>query len=406
MIFIISFFTLAGVNFSLWMCIGIIRWFYEKLRPSRRNREKPYKRITTSQVCVIIPAHNEELTIGETVGALLRSLRKENIYVVSDKSTDRTASVARLLGVNVYSLRRNVGKARAIVATLKRYKLIERYKAVLINDADVVIDEHYMKRALPLFSDPQVSVVAPHGVTHWRNRGIWATYFLAYRVRLWRVIQLGMRFGQTWKFTNVSFIVPGSLCLYRTSVIKHIDIAAPGLVIEDFNMTFELHKKKLGQIAYRPDIFGIHQDPYNLHDYIKQIKRWNLGFWQTLKRHGIWPSLFCLATYSFVFELISYAIFVLFVPILVIIFFLNSFAPLNIPLVSQNLSFVDVLVGIFVMDYVITIVATIFERKPIILLYGFFFFFLRFVDSLVYLYTIPLAFRVKSTGVWASPIRK
>ena len=50
--------------------------------------------------------------------------------------------------------------------------------------------------------------------------------------------------------------------MYRVDVLDQIDIAAPGLVIEDFNMTFEVHAKKLGRIAFRPDVAVAYtQDP-------------------------------------------------------------------------------------------------------------------------------------------------
>jgi cellulose synthase/poly-beta-1,6-N-acetylglucosamine synthase-like glycosyltransferase len=289
---------------------------------------------------------------------------------------------------------------------MKHYKLLTRYKALIINDADVEIDKNYLKKALPFFKDKKVAAVAPHGVTRWRNYGLWQTLFIAYRIRLWRVIQIGMRFGQTWKFTNVTFIVPGSLSFYRTSVLKKLEIDAPNLIIEDFNMTFELHKKKLGRIAYSPSIFGIHQDPYSLKDYVKQVRRWELGFWQTVRRNGIWPSLFWFSTGAFILELSIFAAFLLSVPILLIWFALNSFQPLNVPLVATRLTIIDLAIGLFAMDYLTTIIAVIAEKKPLLLLYGPGFIFLRYIDAFIHLYTLPLAFIVKSKGTWASPKRK
>jgi len=405
MTWIIAFFTLAGYNFSFWILVGILRFLFERL-PQKRKRGRPPKPITPNEVAAIIPAHNEEMIIRRTIRALLKVLPKKNIYVASDYSTDKTVPIARSKGVNVLDVKPNLGKARALVYTMKHYKLLTRYKAMIINDADVEIDKDFLKKALPLFRDKEVAAVAPHGVTRWRNYRPWQTLFIAYRIRLWRVIQIGMRFGQTWKFTNVTFIVPGSLPLYRTSVLKKLEIDAPNLIIEDFNMTFELRKKKLGVVAYKPSVFGVHQDPYSLKDYIKQVKRWELGFWQTVKRNGIWPSMFWIATGSFIIELSFFAAFLLFVPFLLIWFALNSFQPLDVPLVSARLTIIDVAIGLFVMDYLMTVIAAIFEKKPILLLYGFGFIFLRYIDAFLHLYTLPLAFVTKSTGTWTSPKRK
>jgi len=404
---VISFSTLTGYNFLFWIIIGLGRFLFEKFPNSpKRKRGRPVRPITPEEVAAVIPAHNEQRTIRRAARALLRILPKRNIYVASDYSTDRTVPLARAMGVRVLDIKPNRGKARALVYAMKHYRLLSRYRAILINDADVEINRNYLKRALPVFKDKKIVAVAPHGVTRWRKYKFWESFFIAYRIRLWRIVQVGMRFGQTWRFTNVTFIVPGSLSLYRTKVLKKLHIAAPGLIIEDFNMTFELHKKKLGRITYNPAIFGIHQDPYNLRDYVKQVRRWDLGFWQTVKRNGVWPSLFWLSTGSFILELTLYAIFLLLVPILLVLFTLNSFEPLNIPLVASNLSLLDLAIGLFAMDYFTTIIAAVFEKKPILLLYGLGFIFLRYIDAFIHLYTLPMAFIVKSRGIWISPKRK
>ncbi len=405
MVWILGFFTLAGYNFSFWLIVGGIRYCYERFFPQKeRGQGKPSATLTPKEVAAIIPAHNEAQSIERTIKALLKVVPKSNIYVASDASTDETVSVARTLGARVTDIHPNRGKAGVIVYTLKKYKLLSRFKAILINDADVEIDRHYLIRAIPLLSDPAVAAIAPHGMTRWKNYGIWEMLFISYRVRLWRVIQLGMRFGQTWKFTNASYIVPGSLCLYRSRVLKKIQIDAPGLIIEDFNMTFELHKKRLGRIAYHPSIFGLHQDPYNLGDYIKQVTRWNLGFWQTVKKNGIWPSFFWLSTGSFLIELILYALFLLSLPALLILIAQNHFTP--IPFFGQKLSLADIFIGVFAMDYFTTLLAAFWEKKAIVALYGPAFIILRIIDAFLFLYTLPLAFVTKSSGTWVSPKRR
>ncbi len=406
MVYIISFFTLAGYSFSFWMIVGVIRFFYEKLVQQEPKRDIRAQPMTVKDVAAVIPAHNEAYSIRRTIRALKRVLPRQNIYVASDYSTDKTVIYARKLGVQVADIRPNLGKAKAIVYMLKRYKLIKRYKAVLINDADREIDKNYMKLALPLFQDPKAAVVAPHSNPRWYKYTWWELLFITYRFRLWRVVQYGMRFGQTWKFTNVSYIVPGSLCLYRTRVLKRLTIDVPGLIIEDFNMTFEVHKKKLGYIAYDPRIFGWEQDPHNLKDYIRQIKRWNLGFWQTVKHNGIWPSMFWFSTGSFILELLSYSLFIIFMPGILVYFLLTNFAPLHLPFIYATLTVTDIVIGVFVMDYITTLFVAFIERKPLIILYGFLFIFLRYIDAWVYLTSFPKAFLTKSPGTWKSPTRR
>ena len=221
-----------------------------------------------------------------------------------------------------------------------------------------------------------------------------------------------MRYGQNWKYFNATFIIPGSPSIYRASALRHLEIDAPGLIIEDFNMTFEFQKKRLGRVAYDPRVFGVHHDPYTFRDYTKQIRRWNLGFWQTVRRNGIWPSFFWLSTGAFLAELLLYSLLVVSLPLILLWFLFTGFQPFPMPLggsftLTRELSFFDIIFGVFVVDYLMTVVAAAFEKKPILLLYGPAFFFLRYVDAAIYLYTIPLAFFGKSSsGRWASPVRR
>jgi len=65
-------------------------------------------------VTVIIPAYNEEKTIGEVIRVVKEVDLIDNIIVVSDGSKDRTAEIAKTYGVEVIELIDNVGKGGAI----------------------------------------------------------------------------------------------------------------------------------------------------------------------------------------------------------------------------------------------------------------------------------------------------
>jgi glycosyltransferase involved in cell wall biosynthesis len=67
-------------------------------------------------VAAIIPAYNEEQTIGEVVEALLASSVIDEIIVVSDGSTDCTVKVAGRYPIKVVALEEKVGKGGAMKA--------------------------------------------------------------------------------------------------------------------------------------------------------------------------------------------------------------------------------------------------------------------------------------------------
>lgn len=69
-------------------------------------------------VAAIVPAFNEAPTIAEVVAVLRSSPQINEVIVVSDGSTDGTATVARAAGATVYDLERKSGKGNAMLHAL------------------------------------------------------------------------------------------------------------------------------------------------------------------------------------------------------------------------------------------------------------------------------------------------
>lgn len=377
------------------------------------SRPPPPQRITPRDVAVIMAAHNEEAMIGKTLSALMKIISPGNLFLGSDASTDRTVEIARSFGVHISDLSPNRGKARVLRYLLDTFKLCERFKAILILDADIVVHPDYLTRVLPHFDDPRVAAVPGRSIPLWQpRRGLHQSLFVtAYRIRLWRMLQFGLRYGQTWRYTNMSTIIPGAMSVYRSSILRQLHVDAPGLVIEDYNMTFEVHHRRLGRIAYDTRALISAKQPLTVKDYIRQVRRWYLGWWQTLRRHGFWPSAFWFFTASFTAEMILNGIFLLAVPILAVVLVVNGFQPiptweLHGVFIRRGLfSLGDILLGVLLIDYLTTVVVTMIERKPLLLLYGLGFFLFRFIDAFLFIVTIPLSFVARSDGRWVSPKR-
>ncbi|UVK39332.1 glycosyltransferase family 2 protein [Mesorhizobium sp. AR10] len=396
-----------GINIVFWCIVGVIR-FLSEIGSNPKIGGLPM--IGIADVAVVIPAHNEEIALPRCIWALTAIIPASQIYVASDGSRDGTVAIARANGCRALDIQPNGGKAKAIDEAIRHYRLCDRYKAVLIQDADSEIDRHYFEHALPLFNDPNVAAVAGHVLSRWRGRS-WLSMdmlYTAYRTRLYRVLQTAFQYGQSWKWTNVSYIAPGFASIYRTSVLRQIDITAPGLVIEDFNMTFEVQHKGLGRVAYSPKARCSSEDPFNLRDYRKQVQRWYLGFWQTVQRHGIWPSRFWLSLGGLLAELLVISVFALALPFAAILYLATGF---EVPAVSlgelavRPVSPLGLLVLFLVVDYVLTFVVAVIECRPSLLLYGLAFPILRLLDAALFLRALFKSFSVKSDGRWISPER-
>ncbi|TYQ13036.1 UNVERIFIED_CONTAM: Glycosyltransferases involved in cell wall biogenesis [Acetivibrio alkalicellulosi] len=102
-------------------------------------------------VSAIIPAYNEESTIGNVISTLRRIPVIGEIIVVSDGSTDNTSDVARNLGAKVIEFHENRGKGAAIKTALD----VCKGSSILFLDADLIglKKEHVYMLIMPVIDN-------------------------------------------------------------------------------------------------------------------------------------------------------------------------------------------------------------------------------------------------------------
>jgi poly-beta-1,6-N-acetyl-D-glucosamine synthase len=406
-----------GVNLTLWTLVGGVRlagerhWARSDPPPAGDGGLSPF------DVAVLIPAHNEEPVIAATLDSVLRVVPSHQVHVVADGCHDATAAIARSRGANVLELDPGRGKAGGIETAVAHFRLADRFAVLLIADADTQLDQHYLRRGLPMLDRPRVVALAGYARSRWRPHELSPVgrYLVSYRTRVYAVMQW-IRYGQTWRWTCVTPIVPGFASMYRTEILDAMNLNPPGLVIEDFNMTFEIHHRRLGKIAFRPGVHATTQDPANLRDYYRQVLRWHVGFWQTVRLHGLWRSGFSAALVLFTAEIMfaSVGIVLLFgwlttVTVLALATEGGLAADWVAGLLGQTdsfLTFTNLLLFLALPDYLLTCATAAALRRPSLLLYGVGFLGLRFVDATAILSAIPLAWRGGFTGKWVSPTRR
>ncbi|HEY4226169.1 MAG TPA: glycosyltransferase family 2 protein [Pseudolysinimonas sp.] len=403
----------VGVNTILWTAAAAVRTVGERIR---RPVPAPPGRLGPSDVAVLVAAHNEELGIATTVRSAAAAVPVDNVFVVSDGSSDETAQLASEVGATVLDLRPNRGKAGALAALIEEFDLAGRFEVVLLLDADTQLSPDYLSTGLPMFDDPNVVAVAGHAMTLTSPAPATATgrLLIAYRDRVYVAVQYLQKFGQASRWINAVSIVPGFASMYRTRILDRVDIDAPGLTIEDYNMTFEVHAKRLGRIAFHPGAaIALTQDPDSLHDYVRQVRRWNLGFWQTVRRHGVHLGRFWAILTLFILELVSSSAFVLaLLPLLLLSIVATSMVAIGVDHNGVVAAIADILppwvivVGALLPDYVLTVFTAVVTRRPRYLLIGVFFPLLRMLDAALCLRALVDAFGRGGDGRWHSPARR
>ena len=91
----------------------------------------------TGDSCILIPAYNEERTIGEIVKNLKG--RKFTVYVVDDGSSDATALRAAAEGAVVIKNANNMGRGAAMRAGFDRILGEGKFDSIILMDGD---DQH------------------------------------------------------------------------------------------------------------------------------------------------------------------------------------------------------------------------------------------------------------------------
>lgn len=104
-----------------------------------------------SSVTVVIPAYNEEKTIGEVISVVKKVDLVDYIIVVSDGSCDSTAEIAKSFNVDVVELAENLGKGGA----LKRGVDKSSSDTIIFLDADLVglRPEHIKSLLIPVLRE-------------------------------------------------------------------------------------------------------------------------------------------------------------------------------------------------------------------------------------------------------------
>jgi len=116
-----------------------------------RNNQKPsfnYDRITRPKVCVLIPAHNEELNIRNTLVEIKKQLViGDKLLVVADNCTDNTKKIVEANGVSVVERfdKLNKGKGYALDFGVK-HLFSEQFSVLIVVDADCVVGNGFVDK--------------------------------------------------------------------------------------------------------------------------------------------------------------------------------------------------------------------------------------------------------------------
>ncbi|HJG31010.1 MAG TPA: glycosyltransferase [Collinsella ihuae] len=325
-------------------------------------------------ISIIVPAHNEGVTVASSVTSLLKlDYSLYEIIVVDDGSTDDTAEkvieefllerMERPVQLRIKTQPINsiwVGEANGIPITLvskenggKSDALntginISKYPYFICIDADSALQRDSLREIVaPVIEDDTVVAVGglirpANGIT--LKDGRIQTYSLPHKlIPAMQVLEYDRSFLSARILLdqfNGNLIISGAFGMFRKDMVVAIGGYDPTTVGEDMELVTRLHVFCRGndipyRIRYAPDAICWSQAPENLRGLIRQRRRWHTGLFEVMTKHARLFANFKFGTiatlsytYFLIYELLSPVI-ELFGILTVIIAFLFNF--INVP---------------------------------------------------------------------------
>ena len=322
--FVLLYFILLNTTYLFLFLVSL----REVLKFVKRTFFSDYQQILVSDltwpISILVPAHNEQKTIVETV----RSLQMVNygefeIVVINDGSTDRTLKNL----IEAFELRRldkvyrrsiptqairglygnlmipnlividkeKGGKSDALNAGIN----VARYPLFCSVDADSIIEENALLRVVKPFMEHPDEMVAVGGIVRIANgcevhEGRVTTIRLPEKaIPIFQVVEylrafLTGRIG--WSVMRSLLIISGAFGLYKKSEVIEIGGYDSSSDTEDLELVVRLHencrrKKMAYRIVFVPDPVCWTEVPTSLKVLVRQRNRWHRGLLQSLWLH-------------------------------------------------------------------------------------------------------------------------
>jgi len=239
-------------------------------------------------VSVIIAAYNEEAVIAKTIASIERSTYGlEEIIVVDDGSTDRTAEIARSGGLRPPEPRGmggrrpplrlltqpNSGKAAALNHGIRH----ARGDVLVCVDADTVLQPDAIALLVRHFDDPRVGAVAGNVKVGNRHR-------LATKLQSIEYITSQNLDRRAWESLDAVTVVPGAIGAWRRDAVVAAGGYREDTMAEDMDLTWRLRRAGW-RIECDNDAISYTEAPETIGALFRQRFRWAFGTLQCLWKH-------------------------------------------------------------------------------------------------------------------------
>jgi poly-beta-1,6-N-acetyl-D-glucosamine synthase len=265
----------------VWMVGGIIYYFVRERKDPGPDAFPPFEDIPP--VSVIIPCHNEQDQIDETVAALAETNYPEELFeviAVNDGSTDQTAEKLDALArrhpfLKVVHLAQNKGKALA----MKTGALMARSEFLVCIDGDALLEPNAVAwLVFRLSRRPNFGAVT--GNPRIRNRST-----LLGKLQVGEFSSIVGLIKRTQMVYGKIFTISGVVAAFRKTALSQVGYWGPDMLTDDIDVTWRLQKAGW-RVPYVPNAMCWILMPETLRGLWSQRLRWARGGAETVFKHG------------------------------------------------------------------------------------------------------------------------
>lgn len=268
---------------SIWLMLFVnivltIGGYVYYLKTLRMNPDEPLEHYPF--VSILIPAHNEEKVIEQTVTALIALDYPQDrleVIVINDNSSDRTGDILKKVqernpgfNLNVISTEKITGGKGKSNALNIGYQA-SRGDLLAVYDADNTPERNALKYLVhTLCRDDTLGAVIGKFRTRNRNNSLMTRFINIETLGFQWMVQAGR-----WQLFNLCTI-PGTNFVIRKHLIEKMGGWDTKAIAEDTEISFRLYR--LGyKIKYMPLSVTWEQEPERVKVWIKQRSRWVKG---------------------------------------------------------------------------------------------------------------------------------
>ena len=261
----------------------ISKLIFFSLVGGKSKDEVMYNPIFKPKVSIIIPAHNEEYGIRESIeSALLTEYPNKEIIVVDDGSSDGTYNIAKEYydKREIKLIHRNDASGSKAGA-LNYGSTYATGDLVLCMDGDTLLQKDSLNKITSYFANQEVSAISGNVKILSGDEGVQNYLTKLQRYEYFLAIELGRQFTS---FFNSILVISGAFGVFRKNIFENVGKYDKDTITEDFDLTLKI-KKRQGKIIFVNESIAWTYCPNNITALYKQRKRWAFGQFQTLLKH-------------------------------------------------------------------------------------------------------------------------